>query len=206
MKKNLILFLFAVSSFCSFGQKIDDVFKTMPDSILPGLSGDNKIMMLMDTGKTVIPYQLGAFEKLSHRDSYLNIRSSEVGTTQIKLLTLINNSKIVCVVKTVCSAVCDSQIAFYSTAWEKLEKNSLLPDIDIESFFDSSKKGSDNYKFAVSLPDILPVKACFEGGGDDLTFSIDFSSYLMQEDREQMKPFLKTEQLVLKWNKTRFQP
>jgi len=206
MKKNLFLFLFVVFSFCSFGQKVADVFKTMPDSLLPCLSEDNKIMMLVDTGRTVIPYQLGEFEKLNHTDSYLNIRTSEAGTTQIKVLPLINNTKIVCVIQTACAMVCDSQISFYTTEWEKLDKTSLLPLINVESFFDSSKKGSDNYNFALSLPDISPIEARFEGGGDDLTFSLDLSSYLPQEDAAQMKPFLKTEQIVLKWNKTGFQP
>ena len=205
MKKKLFFFLFIISSFCSFAQKIDDVFKTMPDSLLPGLSEDNKIMMLVDTAKTIIPFGMGNFEKLSHSDSFLNIQTSRVGTTQIKLLPLINNSKIVCVIKTVCSDICDSQISFYTTDWKELQKNSLLPGVSIESFFDSSKKGSDSYKFALSLPDISPVKAWFENGGDDLMFGLDLSSYLPREDKDQMKPFLKTDKVVLKWNKTRFQ-
>lgn len=198
----MLLFVFSI---CSFGQKIDDIFKTMPDSLLPGLIDGNKTMFLVDTGKVAIPYQLGQIEKLNYSDSYLNIRTSDVGTTQIKLLPLINNSKIICVVKSVCPTSCDSRISFFTTDWQELDKTSLLPTISAESFFDSSKKGSDSYNFALSLPDISPISAIFSDGGDDLTLTFNYSSSLFEEVIEEIKPFIKSDTIVLKWNKTRFQ-
>ena len=58
MKKIFIAFFIFISTL-AFSQKIDDVFKTMPNNIVPGLSDGNRTMLLVDTGKTIIPYPLG---------------------------------------------------------------------------------------------------------------------------------------------------
>ena len=100
MKKIIIAFFIFIST-SVFSQKIDDVFKTMPNSVLPGLSESNRTMFLVDTGKTVIPYSLGKIEKLAYTPDFLKIKTSDIGTTQIKLLPLINDTKIICVIKTV---------------------------------------------------------------------------------------------------------
>ncbi len=203
MKKIIIAFFIFIST-SVFSQKIDDVFKTMPNSVLPGLSESNRTMFLVDTGKTVIPYSLGKIEKLAYTPDFLKIKTSDIGTTQIKLLPLINDTKIICVIKTVCGNACDSRIQFYSTDWKELDSNALLPDISPESFFDSSQKNSDNYKFAVSLPDIYPVSAEFENGSNSLTLKLDLTKYLSSEQLADIKPFIKNETKTLKWNNTSF--
>lgn len=202
MKILLGLLIFISTS--AFSQKIDDVFKTMPNSILPGLSEGNRTMFLVDTGKTVIPYPLGEIEKLAYSPNFLKMKTSEIGTTQIKLLPLINDTQIICVIKTVCGNACDSNIKFYSTDWKELDANTLLPRISAESFLDESKKDTDNYKFAVSLPDIYPISAEFENGSNTLILKLDFKKYLSNEQLAEIKPFIKSETLTLNWNNTSF--
>jgi len=199
MKKIFIAFFIFISTL-AFSQKIDDVFKTMPNNIVPGLSDGNRTMLLVDTGKTIIPYPLGEIEKLAYSPDFLKIKTSEIGTTQIKLLPLINDTQIICVVKTVCGNACDSHIKFYSTDWKELDANLLLPDISAESFLDSSKKDTDNYKFAVSLPDIYPISAEFENGSNTLKLKLDLTKYLSNEQLAEIKPFIKSETITLTWN------
>ncbi|OPZ28686.1 MAG: hypothetical protein BWZ00_01245 [Bacteroidetes bacterium ADurb.BinA174] len=203
MKKIFIAFFIFISTL-AFSQKIDDVFKTMPNNIVPGLSDGNRTMLLVDTGKTIIPYPLGEIEKLAYSPDFLKIKTSEIGTTQIKLLPLINDTQIICVVKTVCGNACDSHIKFYSTDWKELDANLLLPDISAESFLDSSKKDTDNYKFAVSLPDIYPISAEFENGSNTLKLKLDLTKYLSNEQLAEIKPFIKSETITLTWNNTSF--
>ncbi|MDO5523012.1 MAG: DUF3256 family protein [Bacteroidia bacterium] len=203
MKKTLLLLLIFVSA-SAFSQKIDDVFKSMPNHIVPGLTDGNRTMFLVDTGQTAIPYPLGEIQKLAYSPDFLKIRTSEIGFTQIKLLPLVNNTQIICVIKTVCGNACDSHINFYSTEWVELNADTLLPYISAESFFDSSKKNSDNYKFAVSLPDIYPISAEFENGSNSLTFKLDLEKYLSAEQRAEIEPFIKTETITLNWDKTSF--
>ncbi len=202
--KKLFFFLFVFVSVSVFPQKIDDVFKTMPNNILPGLTKGNRTMLLVDTGKTVIPYPLGNIEKLVHSVDFLKIKTSDAGTTQIKLLPLINNTQIICIIQTVCGNACDSNIQFYTTDWEKLEANPLLPEISAETFFDESKNNSDNYKFALSLPDIYPISAEFENGSSTLTLKLDVEKYLSDEQLANIKPFIKSDTVKLTWDNTSF--
>lgn len=189
-----------------YGQKMSNVFKIMPDDILPGFSEANKTMLLVDTGLKVIPYPLGKIEKIKYTDSYLHLKTSDIGTLQVKLLPLVNNTKIICVIKTVCGKACDSNIQFYSTNWEKIEENTLLPPLSAASFFDPLNKGSDDYNYALSLLDMEPISATFLNGSDDLTFTLNYASYVSKENIEKIKPFIKQDFITLQWTKTSFQP
>lgn len=198
--KKIVTVLFIFIAVSAFPQKIDDVFKTMPNAILPGLSVSNRTMLLLDTGKTVIPYSLGKMEKLAYSSDFLKIKTSEIGTTQLKLLPLIDDTYIICVIKTVCGKACDNNIRFYSTDWKELEAKTFLSHIPVASFFDSSKKNSENYKFALSLLDIYPISAEFENGSNALTLRLDLEGYLSDEQLAKIKPFIKSETITLNWN------
>lgn len=124
MQRN-ILFIFLFLSLCSYGQTIGDLFRSMPSGLLPGVSENNKTMLLVDTGKTVVPYAMGEVQKLRQSNDFLQIRTSAVGTTQLKMLPVAEDSVIVCLIKTVCGDICDSNITFYTTDWEILQKNNL---------------------------------------------------------------------------------
>jgi len=202
--KQYILFFFLFFSLSGYGQTIGSLFQSMPADILPGVSEDNKTMLLVDTGKTTVPYAFGEISKIRQRSDYLEIRSSDIGTTQLKLLPVSQDSVIVCVIKSVCGDVCDSNISFYTTDWRKLEKSTFLPAISAEIFFDSSKKETENYKYAVSLPDIYPISAAFGDTGNDLTLTFNYKRRLSDDWIAEIKPFLKGDSVILKWDNHSF--
>ena len=203
--RRLFILIFSCITFCGYGQKITDVFKTMPSDILPGFSEANRTMLLVDTALKVIPYPLGNIEKINYTDSYLQLKTSDIGTFQLKLLTLVNNTKIICTIKTVCGDACDSNIRFYSTGWEKIDEKTLLPNVTKEIFFDPAKKGTDAYEYALSLLDIEPLSAAFRDGGDDLILTLNYEAYLSKENIAKIKPFIKQDFITLRWTKTAFQ-
>jgi len=204
MKKQYILFFFMFFSLTGNGQTIGSLFQSMPADILPGVSEGNKTMLLVDTGKTTVPYVFGEISKISQSNDYLLIRTSDIGTTQLKLLPVAQDSVIVCVIKTVCGDVCDSHISFYTTDWRKLEQNTFLPSISAENFFDSSKKETENYKYAVSLPDIYPISAAFGNSGNDLMLTFNYKQQLPDDLIAEIKPFLKGDSIILKWDNNSF--
>jgi hypothetical protein len=177
----------------------------MPAGLLSGVSEVNKTALLTDTTKTPVNFILGEITKLHHTDDYLKIRTSAAGTTQIKLLPVTNDSAIVCVVKTVCGQACDSHISFYTTEWEKLETQIFLPEISAKNFFDSSQKDSENYKYAVSLSDILPISAQFNGSNTDIELTFNYKQHLSANVIAEITPFLKTDTIVLQWRNGLFQ-
>ncbi|MBF6629328.1 MAG: DUF3256 family protein [Proteiniphilum sp.] len=203
MQRN-ILFIFLFLSLCSYGQTIGDLFRSMPSGLLPGVSENNKTMLLVDTGKTVVPYAMGEVQKLRQSNDFLQIRTSAVGTTQLKMLPVAEDSVIVCLIKTVCGDICDSNITFYTTDWEILQKKQFMPLVAAENFFDSSQKEANNYKYALSLPDIYPISAEFSDGSSDLTLRFNYREYLNDDQIAEIQPYLKSDSIILKWNNATF--
>ena len=161
-------------------------------------------MLLVDTGQTSVPYALGEVKKRVHNDDHLLIQTSNVGTIELKLLPVAQDSIIICVIRTVCAQACDSRIDFYTTGWEKIDDSTLLPPINREIFFDSSQKERENYKYAVSLPGIYPVSAKFSENGTDLLLAFDFKEYLDEQQIAEVQLFLKSDTIVLKWDRVSF--
>ena len=203
MKQYIVLF-FSCIVFLSYGQKIDEVFKTMPNEFLPAFSEANKTMLLVDSSLSVIPYPLGEIEKLDYDDTFLSLKTSEVGTMQIKLLSLVNQTQIIVLIKTVCGTFCDSDIRFFSIDWKEINRSSLLPQIKPIVFFDSNKLNTQEFKWAVSHIDLFPLHYQFEKESDNLSVTFDFKKYLSKEDLQNVTPYLKSETKELTWNKSTF--
>ncbi len=202
--KQYILLLFSCITFLGYGQKIDEVFKTMPDEFLPAFTEADKTMLLVDSSLSVIPYALGEIEKLAYSETFLSIKTSGVGTMQIKLLPLVNNTQIVAMIKTVCSKVCDSNIRFFSKEWEEIDKSSILPQITPLTFFDSSKADTPEFKWSLSHIDMFPISYQFKNGSNNLAVTFDFKNYLSKQDVQKVSPFLHNETVDLMWNKSTF--
>lgn len=135
MKRYIILLILSSITFFSYGQTINELFKSMPSQYLPAFSEANKTMLLVDSSLSVIPYSLGQIERLEYTDTFLSLKTSEVGTMQIKILPLVNNTNIVVLIKTVCSNnVCDSDIRFFTNEWQEIQKSNILPAIPASMF------------------------------------------------------------------------
>ncbi len=74
MKRYIILFLLTSFTFFSFGQTMNELFKTMPNEYLPAFSEANKTMLLVDSSLSVIPYPLGEIERLEYSDTFLSLK------------------------------------------------------------------------------------------------------------------------------------
>ncbi len=204
MKRYIILFFLISISLLSSGQTMNDLFKSMPSEYLPAFSEANKTMLLVDSSLSVIPYALGEIVRLDYTDTFLSLKTSEVGTMQIKILPLVNKTKIIALIKTVCSTVCNSNIQFFTSEWEEVEKSSLLPEIPYYTFFDSTKLETPEFKWAISKIDMYPLQFQFKDGGSDLQVKLDINNHLSAQDSITIKPYLIKETIDLSWNKSTF--
>ena len=205
MKRYIILLLLSSISFLSSGQTINELFKSMPSEYLPAFSEANKTMLLVDSSLSVIPYALGEIERLEYTDTFLSLKTSEVGTMQIKILPLVNNTQIVALIKTVCSSnVCDSDIQFFTNEWEEIQKNNILPTIPPSIFFDETKTDTPGFKWSVSQIDIYPLQLQFKDGGNNLQATFNIKKHLSQQDAMKIEPYLAKETIDLTWNKSTF--
>ncbi|MEG1545579.1 MAG: DUF3256 family protein, partial [Tannerellaceae bacterium] len=58
--------------------------------------------------------------------NYLLLQSTERSTIELKLLPLVNNTFIICMVSTVDGPVSDSRVLFYTTDWKPLPSEEML--------------------------------------------------------------------------------
>lgn len=204
MKRYFTILLLSCITLVGYGQTVDELFKTMPDDFLPAFSEADKTMLLVDSSHSVIPYALGEIEKLAYSDSFLSLKTSKVGTMQIKILPLVNNTQIIVLIKTVCSGVCDSDIRFFTTEWEEIDKSNMLPTITPHIFFDESELDSPGFKWAVSQIDIFPLQFQFKDRSNDLQVKFDIANHLSSQDSVKLEPYLAKETINLIWNKSTF--
>lgn len=210
MKKTaIVIFSFLTGVFSVSAQDISSVFVSVPNDIVFGLEDAQKSLLVSDMADTAqIKVESNLYshiKRLAISPDFISLQTSEVGTTQIRLLPLINDSKIVCVVKTVCGEVCDSQIKFYTTKWVPLPKRDLFPVRDINWFIKAdTDRDSQDFKNAFAALDIHPMKVTLFADNDDISIEYDIKKYLSAEDYRKIEPFLTQEPKVFAWDRNSF--
>lgn len=189
-------------------QEIKDVFLNMPSSIVYGLNSELNQILLdspTDSVKSVASPIYKKVERQILTSSLISLKTSPVGTTDIKLLPLVNNSKIVCVVKSVCKDFCDSKISFYTDKWEPIDGTELFPKVEIDWFIkEDVDKSSEEYMTAIGGLDMISVKYVLSPDENLVSLQFDPKGFMTKEDYKKIEPLLTKEPKVLKWDKVRF--
>ncbi|MFV0420083.1 MAG: DUF3256 family protein [Dysgonomonas sp.] len=206
MKKTLLILSFITAAvFTVNAQELESIILSMPSDIILGLDATQKDKLLAnakDTAQITVEREtVGAVERLAISPDYISLQTSEAGTTQIKLLPLINDTKIICVVKTVCGKACDSQIQFYTTKWIPIAQG-LFPKKTKEWFIKSDvDKDSQDFKNAYAALDMTPIKMTLSPDGTSLDASYDIKNYLPEDDYKKIQPFLIEGSKTFQWDK-----
>lgn len=210
MKKILFSILFFTTTILSLSaQEISSVLLTMPDNIILGMdSGQKELLGSTPADTTELTLDRGTFSEIKRTAisaDYISLQTSDAGTTEIKLLPLVNDSKIICVIKTVCGTVCDSQVQFFTTNWLPISQKDLLPKIDKDSFIkNDTNRNSQDFENAYKALDMNPVKYTLSATDNTLVVKYDIEGYLSKDDYKRIQPYLKEEPLVLTWDKTSY--
>lgn len=139
MEKKIIIATFFLLPMISFGQtKMSDVLATMPDSLFPYLSKNNRLDMIdfiASSMKAEVSNGLGGISKLLKLNSdYLKMQASATTLVEMKLLPdSVNRNdtagkQIVCMVTTFGeSHPKESKVEFFTTQWKPLHNKWLMP-------------------------------------------------------------------------------
>jgi len=209
MKKGIIYILLCLISLSAAAQDLTSVFLKIPEDVLFGLDAENKDKLINTATDSVTATATsilgGDIIRKTVTDDYLLFETSSAGTLQIKLLPLVNNSRIICVVKTVCGKACDSNVRFYSTDWTLLPGAALLPETDINWFIkeDADKKNED-FVNAFAAVDMMPVKITLDASQPIANITLDIENYLSEDDYKKIKPYLNDTPKTLTWDRTSF--
>ncbi len=134
MRVILIIVSLLIALGSSAQTKMSQVFKLMPDTIVPYLSENNKLDLIdfIDSNmKAEVRNQLdGKTELTQLTDDYASLSLNEVTLLDMRLLPVSepvdSASQIVCLVSTYGSDTRDSQIDFYSLKWRKLDATKFI--------------------------------------------------------------------------------
>ena len=128
MRKTTLLFCLLLALEISAQTTVRDLLKSMPDSIIPYLSENNRLDMIdfmeSDMDAVVTNSLGGKSQLLKLTDQYASIKLSEASSVAMRLLdvsTPVDSlSQILCLVRTYGSDIRESSIEFYSLAWRPL--------------------------------------------------------------------------------------
>ena len=189
------------------GQQMETVFTSMPDTYIPQLENAwrKDLVDLYKSGKEAKLKNMmnGTSTLLKLTDNYLLLQPSSRSQVEMKLLPLINNTFVVCMVTTVEGPVADSRIAFYTTDWQPLENSDLIAFATGEWYL---KKEADagQLEEARSLLDMDLIR--YDLNPDSLTLKATYTTpeYLDKESREKVAPCL-AGPLVYEWRRSHFE-
>ena len=130
MRRVIVTLLICVFALGMNAQDMTSVFTAMPDQYIPLLehAWRKDLVDLYTSGKeSRLKNTMNGFSTLQKlTNDYLLLQTTERSTVEMKLLPLVNNTYVVCMISTVNGPVPDSRIEFFTTNWEPLATSDLF--------------------------------------------------------------------------------
>lgn len=133
--KKVYLFIILLISVNSLPAKItmEEAWKSMPDSIIPYLNAGLRTEMidLYNGGHATETKNIleGNSRILQVKADFAEIRLNSSAIMQLQLYDKLDSTQVICMIKTYCTPAVESEIAFYTTNWERIDGNMGLPDM-----------------------------------------------------------------------------
>lgn len=209
MKRILFSILLSVFALGVWAQEMEALFVSMPDSNIPQLENAwrKDLVDLYKSGKEAkLKNTMNGFSTLKKLTSdYLLLEVTERSRIEIKLLPLVNNTNVVCFVRTVSGPVADSRVGFFTTEWAPLDASDLFTPVSADWFIkEDADRGSTDFLSATSRLDMDLIEYRLSPDSLALTATYNTPLYLSKEDRDKVIPFIKESPKVYTWEKHHF--
>jgi hypothetical protein len=165
------------------------------------------IVDLYNAGRAArIVNNLGDTSRLiSLNENYLALTTGNL-QLEMALLPMINDSKIICVIKTVCAPVCDSRVSFYTTDWKLMDSSVFFNPVEKNWFIlDGVDRNDEYFKTFEEALDMDLMQFGFENDGFSLIQIYTTPQYLSPDIRGKSDKYLKNEPKKYTWNKIRYE-
>ena len=211
MKSKIIFtgFLLSVAIHLIQGQTAGELFIELPETAFLSLTVSDRLDLidLYKAGEkaTVESRFDDSCSILSMTDDYLQVQTGR-NTMELFLLPMINDSKVVGLIQTVCAPVCDSRLVFYTTSWKKLSASVFITFADKYDFLKEGLRPEDEKVKSALIPlDISLMRWHYDSENRELQQFYTTPEYLSDADREKVMPYLIKTPKRFKWNLTRFE-
>ena len=209
MKRTLIYTLIGLAFTNNvFAQNMRELVRTMPDSILPLLTRNDRLDFIdyLDSNmKAEVTNKMGGKSEMTEiTGDYAHINISKNSEIAFKLLPYEKDS-IICTIHTFSSTASESRLRFYTIKWEELRTEDFIkiPSTD-EFFIPTDTLTQTDYKNLHNKLDICLIKAKFNEESTALILTLTTPLYLSEENRKTIAPYLK-QSIIKKWNGKRFE-
>jgi len=209
MKKVIPLFLFFYLPFFIQAQTAEKLFISMPESMVLTLTELNRteLVELYKGGlPATVENQLGDSCRLIRMtDDYLQMQEG-TSSMEIIVLPMVNDSKIICLIRTVCAPICDSNLSFYTVNWKQLNTNLFITPAGKEQFIKNGVNINVQETQNALIPlDISLMQYRYNPDTHELQQYYNTPQYLNADDRKKATPFLKDTPVRFKWDQIRFE-
>ena len=212
MKPKIIftIFLLSVAIHLLQGQTARDLFLKLPEAVFLPLSTSDRMDLIGLYNKvgekaTVKNRFEDSCSIIRLTDNYIKIQTGK-NTMELFLLPMINDSKIIGLLQTVCAPVCDSYLEFYTTAWKKLATPLFISLAGKNDFLkDGIHPEEERIKNALIPLDISLMQLHYDPENMELRQYYRTPDYLSETDRSTVMPYLEVTPKRFKWNLTRFE-
>lgn len=209
MKHFFLTILLCIGVLSVKAQEMDAVFVAMPDQYVPQLENAwrKDLIDLYNSGKEArLKNTMNGFSTLKKMTSdYMLLQVTDRSTVEMKLLPLVNNTNIVCMITTIYGPVPDSQIEFFSTEWEPLNVADLYTAVPADWYIkEEVDKNNISFIEATTRLDVDLRKLSLSPDNQTLTVEYTTPEYLAKEDRAKVSSYLKEEPKVYTWEKFHF--
>lgn len=208
---SLLLLLFSVGA---TAQSVDvrAAFLESPDYVIPALGQAQKQDLMQSvvdgksSGEAVQNIYGGDSRVLEMTKDYLHIALDSLTDLQIKLLPLVNNTSLICMVATSTIAPQQSVVLFYDAVWQQIPSADLFVIPELQAFLlHPSQPLSPDVKTALTEIGNLNYHVQFEPNLPQATVRItSFDAVEMQRQHPDVKQFLRPDGVRLTWEKSRF--
>jgi hypothetical protein len=209
MKKFFLVLWVCLAGIQANGQTAGELFMSLPESELPTLNETNRLDLidLYKAGQeAAVVNQLGDSSVIRQlTDDYLEVKTGNY-TLELLILRMVNDSKIVSLIKTVCAPVCDSYMEFYTTSWRKLDTNLFISPADKSWFVKAGVDVSEQkVRNALVSLDISLMQFRYNPERQELQQYYNTPEYLGVDERAAVAPYLKETPRIFKWNQIYFE-
>lgn len=178
----------------------------MPDSVMPLLTKNNRLDFVdfLDCGmEAVVTNRLdGKSQMRTLTEDYLFMNYTGVSEVEMKLFPVSDTTDVLCMVTTMKVGVCDSRVDFFDEAWHPLDVTDFFDAPQSEAFRTAER--NDSADAAWAKMDVYLKRYILSSGENVLACRLTTLDYLNLEDRKKVSPYLKTEEIVYRWEDGRF--
>lgn len=185
-------------------QTMRSVFSSMPDSIIPVLTKNNRldcIDFLDSHMKAVVKNRFSQESEMNTlTKDYLSFKTSASSSFEMKLLPVNDSTQIFCLIKHFYGPACDSEISFYNFSWQKLPALHYISLPDMKDFLlsDSTRTGD------LSAIDMKLYQIDLDSLSTDLCIKFSSLDYLAKETATKVSLFFRKTPICYRWMDGKF--